>query len=248
MTGVVQANTMTGAALPGTYDVVGRLLAEAGGGLVLDAPCGEGRFSLALTRAGHRVIAGDLHYDRLRSSPIPVVGFDLNGGLPFRDDSFDAVVAIEGIEHLENPYLFLRELCRVLRPMGTLIVTTPNILNLRSRMKFSLLGSFYWFDADDYRRGGHVNALPVYELRHILEEAGFTIQQVCVNRRTYGMWAASLLLGPFLRFTGTLQGAPVLVNSTDLLCGEVLVVAAQKSATNGKGQMKTLPASRVVNR
>lgn len=223
-------STTAGAALPGTYDAVGRLLARPSSGWILDAPCGEGQFSTALQRAGHRVVAGDLAYERLRSSSVPVVGFDLNASLPFHDDSFDAVVAVEGIEHLESPYLFLRELFRVLRPHGTLIVTTPNILNLRSRMKFSLLGSFYWFDADGYRRGGHVNPLPLYELRHILEEVGFTIQQVCVNRRTTGMWAAALVLGPFLRLTEALRGGPVWLNSTDLLSGEVLVIAAGKTS------------------
>jgi SAM-dependent methyltransferase len=234
-------STTAGAALPGTYDVVGRLLARPSSGLILDAPCGEGQFSSALQRAGHRVVAGDLAYAGLKTSSVQVVAFDLNVSLPFHDDSFEAVVAIEGIEHLENPYLFLREMFRVLRPQGRLIVTTPNILNLRSRMKFSLLGSFYWFDADGYRRGGHVNPLPLYELRHILEEAGFTLQQVRVNRRTTGMRAAALVLGPFLRLMEALRGTSAWLNSTDLLCGEVLVIAAGKSSNHSHGAPQGRP-------
>ena len=46
--------------------------------------------------------------------------------LPFTDASFDCVLFLEIMEHVFNPYTMLREFARVLRPTGSLILTTPN--------------------------------------------------------------------------------------------------------------------------
>lgn len=48
--------------------------------------------------------------------------------LPFADDSFDAVVSFETLEHVTDGKAFLEELRRVLRPGGTLVCSTPNLL------------------------------------------------------------------------------------------------------------------------
>jgi SAM-dependent methyltransferase len=222
------AGGATGAALPGTYEVVRALLADLPPGRILDAPCGEGHLAISLQAAGHRVVGGDLTPQRMAHAGLPALGLDLNARLPFRDGSFDGVVAIEGIEHLEDPYHLAREFSRVLRPDGLLILSTPNILNLRSRAKFLALGTFYWFDEEGYRRGFHVNAIPMYELRHILTEAGFAVDGVRVNRRPLGMRAAAALVGPLLRLVARDGGRPDHPNAGDLLAGEVLLVRARK--------------------
>jgi SAM-dependent methyltransferase len=46
--------------------------------------------------------------------------------LPYPDSSFDSVVSFQVIEHIEDDKLFLREIHRVLRPGGTVLITTPN--------------------------------------------------------------------------------------------------------------------------
>lgn len=51
---------------------------------------------------------------------------DLNTPMPFKKNTFDCVTAGEMIEHLYNPFLFLNECYRVLKPKGKLIITTPN--------------------------------------------------------------------------------------------------------------------------
>ena len=220
----------SGAACPGTYEAVRVLLADLPPGRVLDAPCGEGHLAASLREAGHQVVAGDIMPQRMAQAGIPTLGLDLNTCLPFRDAAFDAVVAVEGIEHLENPYLPAREFFRVLRPGGLLILTTPNILNLRSRMKFLACGTLFWFDEWTYRRGFHVNAIPMYELRHILTEAGFAVDGVRVNRRPFGMRAAVALVGPLLRLVARDGGRPDSPNARDLLTGEVLLVRARKGS------------------
>ena len=81
-----------------------------------------------------------------------------------------------------------------------------------------------------YRRGFHVNAIPIYELRHILTEAGFALDGVLVNRRPLGMRAAAALVGPLLRFVDRDGGPPDSPNARDLLTGEVLLVRARKGS------------------
>ncbi len=70
---------------------------------------------------------------------------------PYEDASFDALTSIEVIEHLENPYHFLRECARILRPGGVLIVSTPNPEHIYNRISFLLRGRFYRFlDGNDH--------------------------------------------------------------------------------------------------
>jgi len=48
--------------------------------------------------------------------------------LPFRDNEFEAILCFETIEHMPEPKNFIKELARVLKPNGELLLTTPNTL------------------------------------------------------------------------------------------------------------------------
>jgi SAM-dependent methyltransferase len=164
--------------------VLGRLRGQAilKGAEILDAPCGAGAFASALVQMGFQVTGADLSPaaaellgDRFRQT-------DLNGALPWDDASFDVVSSIEGIEHLENPHAYLRELHRVLRPAGRLFLTTPNIASLRSRVRF--FGSaFFHKDPSPLNEEGrdplhHINLRPLHLLRYDLHTNGFQIEEV----------------------------------------------------------------------
>jgi SAM-dependent methyltransferase len=69
----------------------------------------------------------------------------LNGPLPYPDGFFAAVVSLEGVEHLESPANCLREFARVLRVGGRLILSTPNVNNVQSRLHYALRGRFPGF-------------------------------------------------------------------------------------------------------
>lgn len=70
---------------------------------------------------------------------------------PYDDNTFDVITNIEVIEHLENPYHFLREVARILKPGGRLILSTPNPLHIYNRLSFLLRGKFYRFlDGNDH--------------------------------------------------------------------------------------------------
>lgn len=102
------------------------------GSRVLDAGCGDGVFSYLINKEGFVVDGVDYADEAVSAAREQTQGTqDLNyhvGSvyeLPFEDDSFDAAVSTEVIEHLEDRDTFLSELKRVVKPGGTIIVTTP---------------------------------------------------------------------------------------------------------------------------
>ncbi len=126
-----------------------RVARRASGGIrVLDIGCGYGTLSLTLREAaGLDVAAMDILRERVMSvvskrasRPPPARGrLDLlmgnaERGLPFRPATFDAVVATEVLEHLDEPARMLAEVHRVLRPGGRFYMTTPNAEALPYRL------------------------------------------------------------------------------------------------------------------
>lgn len=105
---------------------------------VLDLGCGPGLYSRALIGGGSWLVSIDKDRAMLEKSqvliddrPLRVVQGDAPR-LPFRDGSFDAVVSVEVLTHI-NPLLWsvvLREIRRVLRPGGKCILTAHNSLRL----------------------------------------------------------------------------------------------------------------------
>ncbi len=100
-------------------------------GDVIDAGCGEGYGTALLARRGLRVTGVELdgptvEHARRRYGPRFVRG-DLTA-LPFRRGSTDGIAALQVLEHLGEPERFLDECARVLRPLGTLVLSTPNRL------------------------------------------------------------------------------------------------------------------------
>ena len=157
-------------------------LALPKGAKVLDAPCGDGSLAATLRQAGYDAHGVDIH-----SAGADLLGpayhdEDLNDRLPFADASFDAVLSIEGIEHLEDRYGYLRELHRVLKPHGTLILTTPNIVGVRSRVRFFGSG-FYHRDGRPLREVErdpfhHIALGTLADLRYALHTSGFRLTVV----------------------------------------------------------------------
>ncbi len=99
------------------------------GKLLLDAGCGTGWFSRRASDRGATVVSLDIGPNLLRevakkTSAMLVVGTSMK--LCFPDDTFDCVVSSEMLEHTPSPETAFRELARVLKPGGILVITTPN--------------------------------------------------------------------------------------------------------------------------
>lgn len=99
------------------------------------------------------------------------VEVDLNQPLPLENALFDTVVTSEVIEHLENPRAVFRELNRVLKSGGRLILTTPNQESFRSLMALVLTGHFMAFMDPSYP--AHITALLRKDFIRICQETGF---------------------------------------------------------------------------
>jgi 2-polyprenyl-3-methyl-5-hydroxy-6-metoxy-1,4-benzoquinol methylase len=96
---------------------------------------------------------------------------DLNEPLPYDGASFDVIVSAEVIEHLENPRFVAREMFRLLRPGGALLLTTPNNESWRSLL--SLLARSHHVAFGDGSYPAHITPLLRIDLQRILAEAGF---------------------------------------------------------------------------
>ena len=109
---------------------VRRLLGDVAALEVADIGCGTGRHARPLALAGARVTAVDFSEEMLRrartkpgAETIRFVRHDLQEALPFPDGSFDRVVCCLVVEHIANLTDFFRELRRICRPAGFVVVS-----------------------------------------------------------------------------------------------------------------------------
>lgn len=105
------------------------------GMLILDMPCGRG-FYLNMYRHvsdGVRLVGGELDWDVIQKAKRNVGGLPnltLNNAniyaLPYADNTFDAVILSEILEHVDDDVAALKEVRRVLKPGGVAAITVPN--------------------------------------------------------------------------------------------------------------------------
>ncbi len=104
---------------------------------------------------------------------------DLNLPLENHDAAFDVVISAEVIEHLENPRSMMRDLYRLVRPGGTVIVTTPNNESWRALLALLFRGHFVSFGDTAYP--AHIVALLRKDFERIFREAKFDTPEFHFN-------------------------------------------------------------------
>jgi SAM-dependent methyltransferase len=142
---------------------------------VLDLGCGDGRLTsdldaTELTAAEVSPVALSRAARRLPDARI--VELEPDAELPFADGSFDLVLCAETIEHVRDVQLLLSEIRRVLRPGGTLALTTPANLPV-GRLPDPL--------------SPHLRFLSRGSLRRLLHELGFELASL--RRRSGTLFA-----------------------------------------------------------
>lgn len=214
------------------YEVVLESVRPIRGLRILDLPCASGGFARQLASEGALCLAADL-VPAMTYRPAVVI--NMNRVLPFDDGVFDVITCLEGIEHMHDPFLLVGEFHRVLRPGGRLVLSTPNIHNLRSRVKFLLRGTLFWFDPREVTGVGHVTVLPYFILRHILASSGFEQVQVRASRTVQPAFPNFVTRAMQLLFSLPNESDREL-NSSLFLNSESLVVFANKPQPTGESR------------
>jgi SAM-dependent methyltransferase len=227
-------------AADGVHDRVINLMATfAQKGDVLDIPTGQGALANDLESMGFRVFAGDLASENIVYRNGRCMQINLNERIPIKTESKDFVVCVEGIEHIESPFFLVREIARVLKIGGRLIITTPNIMTIKSRLRFlvySYLDHFRYFGplppevkhrTEGYEHG-HLTPISYPQMKHIVEKCGLTIERIEASILVKRWPIIHALLKPIIRYkTSKRYKDPFYVSDT-LLEGEVLVFVTCK--------------------
>ena len=140
------------------------------GDRALDVGCGTGDFTAQITQAGATAVGVDVAEAALQRARTnhPALDFrlaNIDGPLPFSDNSFDLVWASEVIEHIADTARWLSEVRRVLVPSGRLLLTTP----APGRMRVALAG----VDRFSEPLGDHLHLYTGRSLRSLLKEFDF---------------------------------------------------------------------------
>ena len=189
--------------------IVSQLLGAIEGKSVLDIGIGAGFFSRFCIQKKAKTISLDfadpmIQYHRKNNPDFTLVQADAQY-LPFKNESFDTILALDVIEHLPSPPDFLNEVNRVLKKKGRLILITPNTSNvfektLKTFLKIPLLPLTKFFGLKlrqkDTEHCTHVKEYSVRELMGLLEKSKFKI-------RTFNTFNENILykvLDPIISF------------------------------------------------
>lgn len=111
-----------------TYlDVISEFIGKVSGLIILDVGCGSGLFSKALSK-GNFVVALDIDPKPLKAINKDVVAVNADAhNMPFRPGSFDMVLSLSLMEHLEDPLKHVKCLKKIIRYGGWLVLQLPNL-------------------------------------------------------------------------------------------------------------------------
>jgi SAM-dependent methyltransferase len=226
----------------------------------LDLSCGRGELLSRLARDGCRVRGSHYRADDYKlideQGPLYTAGIaidpgiDLTQPLPYESASRDLVLLSEVVEHLPNWMPVVREAARILRPGGHLVLTTPNVHRLHSRLRFFLTGTHKlirrrvgWDLGPDDLYAYHINPVDLPLLHTVLHQSGLGLEALRFTRfKAQHAWL--LLLYPLLACATWLELRKEVENEVQrrgvldlrrwmlhpaLLASEQLMVVARKS-------------------
>ena len=191
-----------------------RALGDLTGKVVIDLPAGAGVMTRVLREQGAAVEAWDLFPELFDVEGMTCRKADLSKSLPFPDEYADLVLCQEAVEHVSDQLGMLRELSRILKTGGRLLLTTPNLSNLRARLSHFLLESelykrlppneldAVWLStgAADETYFGHLFLVGAQRLRVLSRIAGFRIERIHPVKWSGGSLALGVFY-PWIAFT-----------------------------------------------
>lgn len=183
---------------------------EIKGMKVIDFPAGNGITSRIIKDNGGEAIAFDLFPEYFNVEGISCNRATISEGLPVADQFADMLICQEGMEHFSDQLQAFKEFSRVLKKKGTLLITTPNYSNLRSKLSYLLSESerfgstmppneldSIWMSKQDSAKEiyyGHIFLIGIQKLRLFAKLSGFKIRKIHKTKTK----STSVFLFPFI--------------------------------------------------
>lgn len=155
------------------FDIIWNKFLPQGDGTqkVLDVGCGEHAWKASDYLAVQR---GDIKAQKTKDDMFSV--FSVEKKWPFKDSEFSVVVSTEVIEHIENPWFFIRESCRV--AADTVIISTPNVHSNFSKALFERYDCFWGFTPIQRCNSQHISPIFKWQLDEMVKRANWKIDKV----------------------------------------------------------------------
>lgn len=198
-----------------TNNVVFNLIVNrvASDGRILDFGSGPGHmcqrlgdhFEQTSRNPADHIYACEINPDEFLYDKIACQKISPDSEIPFPDNHFDFIYAIEVIEHTRRPYDLFCEAHKKLKPSGEFLVTTPNLLHMKSRLEFLLtgFGDLYpppsSLEKNAGRICGHIMPLNLAYFAYAARKAGFEDLEIHIDRRKRSSIFWTILAWPLLK-------------------------------------------------
>lgn len=155
--------------------------------LILDIGCGEGQFSQFCAKHGAQIILADVDANKIGKAEERVRALNPKSlkclvtnadPIPLESDSVDKIIAMEVLEHVDNPDAFVAELFRVGRPGAQLLISVPGTASEQIQKK---LAPDSYFLAPN-----HIRIFQPNEIESLLSHHGFIVEE----RINYGFYSS----------------------------------------------------------
>lgn len=158
-----------------SHEVILRMLGGVPASRVLDVGCSAGYFAQRARALGHHVTGVDVvEIPGVQDRTDHFVKASLEDGIPGEaGEGFDVVVAADVIEHLSRPAAVLRDMCRVLRPGGQVLLSVPNFAHWYPR--FRVAAGAFGYDRRGILDETHLRFFTRATLRRLVRASGFDI-------------------------------------------------------------------------
>ena len=230
----------------GTHEKVFSLIKNGVNSSIIDVPSGYGAFILRLKDNGYKNITAIDIENILKIKHDDFSTGDMTKNLPMEDNSVDTFVCIDGIEHIDEQFRFIKESARVLKVDGELIISTPNISSLRSRWRWLMTGHHNKckspLDENKPTPLHHIGMISFPEIRYLLHTNNLIIKHISTNRIKPINWLYSIILPLSFLYTSLSykksgrkenteainQEVKISMFSLSVLLGETLIIRAVK--------------------
>jgi len=204
---------------------------EPAGLKILDVGAGEGALTENLHALGFHMHACDIFPDRFKLPGIACDKVDVTKSFPYPDKTFDRIIAVEVTEHILDHETFFSEINRILKTGGKLYVSTPNVLSMKSRIRFLFRGFLFAFnplEMNNYNGMQHLASLNLDQYNYLAIKHGFAQAEYDIDRVQSTSRCLLLLFLPLMLITRLIKGYSNMHNQKKLLLGRLLFMVFTK--------------------